>query len=138
DESEPFRHKFFTENSESFAFFAVLDFAADSEVAAFGNEDDVSAGQADQGGDASSFGSAGALGDLDHELLAGLDEFFDFAAAQFAAANACRTGVVALFGHDIADVKKGVPFQPDINKCGVHSGQNVLNDAFKNRADHAF
>jgi hypothetical protein len=138
DESEPFGGDAVADAAESFAFFAVFDFAADADLAVFGHEDDVASGERDAGGDAGALGASGALGDLNHELLTGLDEFLDFAAAEFAPAEGGGGVVARVVGHDVGDIEEGVAFETDVYEGGVHAGEDVLDDALKDAPDDAF
>lgn len=137
DESEAFGHEFVSYFAESFAFFTVFDFAAEGEVVALGHEDDVSAREADACGDSGAFGTSGAFGDLDHELLSGFDELFDFASAEFGPSDAGGGCVSSFVGDDVGDVEEGVSFESDVDECGVHSGEDVLDDAFEDGSNDA-
>jgi len=138
DESEPFGGDAVSDAAESFSFLAVFDFAAHTDLAVFGHEDDVASGERDAGGDACAFGASGAFGDLDHQLLSGLDEFFDFASAEFAAAEGSGGVIARVVGHDVGDVEEGVAFETDVYEGGVHAGEDVLDDALKDASDDAF
>ena len=106
-------------------------------MAGFGHEDDIASGQGDPSAHAGAFGTSGALGDLDHQLLARLEQVLDLSTAEFGALEGGGAVVGAFIGKDVGDIKEGVALEPDIDEGGIHSGQDVFDDALEDAADDA-
>ncbi len=62
--------KFAEDFFQALAFLLVLDFAGDAALVGVGEEDEVTAGQDEVGGDAGALGADRALGDLDDDVAA--------------------------------------------------------------------
>src|SRR5512132_1287298 len=101
--------------------------AGDAEGVVLGLEDQVAAGQGDLGGEPSPLGPDRVLGHLDEHRLAGLEELLDPG----------RLAVqVLLVVVDLAGVQDGVAAAADVGEGGLHAGQDVLDPAQVDVADH--
>src|SRR5262249_26356772 len=77
DEAGPGRAEAVHDLAEAPALLLVGDAAADAHVIDGGHEDQVPAGDADVRGEAGALAADGVLGDLDHDLLADLEQILD-------------------------------------------------------------
>src|SRR5215216_1653862 len=101
--------------------------AGDAEGVVLGLEDQVAAGQGDLGGEAGALGPDRILGDLDEHGLAGLEDLLD---------PRCLAVQVLLVVVDLAGVQDGVAAAADVDEGGLHAGQDVLDPAQVDVADH--
>src|SRR5512132_1080051 len=101
--------------------------AGDAEGVVLGLEDQVAAGQGDLGGEAGALGPDRVLGHLDEHRLAGLEDLLDPG----------RLAVqVLLVVIDLAGVQDRVAAAADVDEGGFHAGQDVLDPAQVDVADH--
>ncbi len=70
--------EFLDDAAQAIALVARVDFAGNADVIDRRHEDEKAAGQRRMRGQACTFGAQGLLGDLDDDLLAFLQELFDF------------------------------------------------------------
>src|SRR5215218_6029157 len=99
----------------------------DAEGVVLGLEDQVAAGQGDLGGEAGPLGPDRVLGHLDEHRLAGLEDLLD---------PRCLAVQVLLVVVDLAGVQDGVASAADVDEGGLHAGQDVLDPAQVDVADH--
>src|SRR5215211_2252699 len=101
--------------------------AADAEGVVLGLQHQVAAGQRHLGGQAGPLGPDGVLGDLDEDRLAGLEDLLDPRGLAVE---------VLLVVVDLAGVQHGVAAPADVDEGGLHAGQDVLDPAEVDVADH--
>jgi hypothetical protein len=73
----------------------------------------------------------GVLDDLDEDLLLGLDQLVDPPALAVTAAR----HLLAVGKDDLVDVQETVPFETDVDEGGLHTGEDVVDDALVDVAD---
>src|SRR5829696_3650037 len=101
--------------------------AGDAEGVVLGLQDQVAAGQGDLGGQARPLGPDRVLGDLDEHGLAGLEDLLD---------SGGLAVQVLLVVVDLAGVQDRVAAAADVDEGGLHAGQDVLDPAQVDVADH--
>src|SRR5690606_21455357 len=107
---------------------AVGELAGDPRGVAAGDVDEVAARQRDVAGQARALVTDGVLGDLDEHRVAGAQGLLD------GAGLAGQTGGVPV---DLAGVEHGVAAAADVDEGGLHGGEDVLDLAEVDVADHA-
>jgi hypothetical protein len=109
-----------------------------------GEEDEVTAGEGEVGGDAGTFGADGSFGDLDDDFAPGRVEFGDVALGDAGFLASARAAIddfdaaVEAAGDDIPVMEEGVFFEADIDEGGLEAVFEVLDAAFEDAADQAF
>src|SRR4029077_16494381 len=118
------------------SLFARFDFSGDADMVDRRHEHEEAPGERRVGGQPRALGAQGFLGDLDDNLLAFLDEIFDFLLGRPLAAPAAP--LAAPFGFviavepfelldrvdDVRDVQEAVALQPDVNERALHAGEH--------------
>ena len=114
DDAEIRRHLEFTDQGfESIPFIFILDFSRNPPAVAAGHKHQASAGKGDKGGQHGPFVGCRVFGDLDDDVLTGLDDIFYGPVA--------GTGVLEIIAVDIVDLEKTVPFGSVIHKSGLEA-----------------
>jgi hypothetical protein len=136
DQTKPFRADLFANLFESLTLAAVFDLSADADASGLGHQDNGTTRKADTGAHSGAFGPSRSLGDLNHDLLTWLEKVLDLSPTEFGASHSGRAIVASLFGKDVSDAEVSVALESDVNKRGVHSWKNVLDNAFEDRANN--
>ena len=135
--------------AQAVALFTRLDFAGDADVVHRRHEHQKPAGERSVRRQPRALGAQRLLGDLDDDVLAFLDQLFDFrlrpAIASppipFAAAVCFVFALepIELFDRidDVRDVQKAVALEADVNERALHAGQHLRHPAFVDIADDA-
>ena len=131
--------EFLDDAAQPVALVARLDLARDADVIDRRHEHEKAAGQRGVRRQARALGAERLLGDLDDDLLAFLQELFDFrlrsAIAPLAAIAmlvfVARVEAVELLDRvdDIRDVEKPVALEADVNERALHAGQHFRDPA---------
>lgn len=133
----------FHEVAEAFAFFGIVDPARDADMREAGEKDEVATWEGDVGGEAGAFGTEGFFGDLDGDRLPFLKDLFD---PEFVFWSDFRGGMGVFFvviegeivgETGISDVEEGGFFLTDIDKSGLHTGEDANDTTAIDIADDA-
>ena len=98
----------------------VVEPARDSEALALRHEDEETSGQRDLGGEPRALRLHRVLDGLDEDLLAARDQVGDLLAVALA---------LELGDDDLVDVEEAVLLEADLDECGLHPGQDVVDGA---------
>src|SRR5215213_4992574 len=110
----------------------VVEALGHADALAGGRVDHVAPGDGELHRQARALGLERVLDDLDHDLLAGLDEVGDLLAALLAAAAPRRLDAGQ---DDLVDVQKAVLVEADVDEGGLEPGQDVVDLALVDVAD---
>jgi hypothetical protein len=103
----------------------------DADAAALGHVDEIAPGDRELHREPRALRLQRVLDDLDDDLLTGLDQLVDAAAA---AAPPLGDGL-ASGQHDLVDVQEAVSLQADVDEGSLHAGQDVVDLALVDIAD---